>query len=97
MVRRLKLLTVADFFRRRYGRHAEILSSLSLVPIYIAWVSGMLVAFGARRKEVWFWVDEAGKRLCVAGRYQYARDTLDPDTRAAMESLSGSDTDEDKQ
>lgn len=46
VVRRLKLLTIADYFRRRYGRHAEILAALGLIPIYIAWVSGMLVAFG---------------------------------------------------
>lgn len=46
LLRRLRLLTVPDFFRRRFGRSAEILSALSILPAYIGWVGSQLLAFG---------------------------------------------------
>jgi Na+/proline symporter len=41
---RMKLLTVCDFFARRFGRTAEFLSAGILVPSYFGWVAAQLVA-----------------------------------------------------
>lgn len=46
VLRRLELLTVADFFRRRFGGHAEPLAALCLIPAYLGWVGSQFVAFG---------------------------------------------------
>ena len=46
LLRRMRLLTVPDFFRRRFGRPAEILSALSILPAYIGWVGSQLLAVG---------------------------------------------------
>lgn len=44
--RRLKLLTLPDLFRTRFGRTAEIVASLSIIPAYVGWVGSIFVAFG---------------------------------------------------
>ncbi len=41
---RMRLLTVPDFFRRRFGPRAEILSSLILVPSYFGWIAAQFTA-----------------------------------------------------
>ncbi len=41
---RMNLLTVPDFFLKRYGKSAEILASLILVPSYFGWVAAQFVA-----------------------------------------------------
>lgn len=41
---RMNILTVPDFFLRRFGKPAEILSSLILVPSYFGWVAAQYVA-----------------------------------------------------
>lgn len=41
---RMKLLTVPDFFRRRYGSGAELVSSLILVPSYFGWIAAQFTA-----------------------------------------------------
>ena len=46
LLRRMRLLTVPDFFRRRFGKPAEILSALSILPAYIGWVGSQLLAVG---------------------------------------------------
>ncbi|NOR14480.1 MAG: sodium/solute symporter [Candidatus Aminicenantes bacterium] len=46
ILRRMRLLTLPDLFRRRYGRAAEILCSLCIIPAYIGWVGSIFVAFG---------------------------------------------------
>ena len=46
VLRRLRLLTLPDLFRLRFGRTAEIVSALSIIPAYIGWVGSTLVAFG---------------------------------------------------
>jgi SSS family transporter len=46
VLRRLELLTVADFFRHRFGGHAEPLAALCLLPAYLGWVGSQFVAFG---------------------------------------------------
>ena len=45
-LRRMRLLTMPDFFRRRFGETAELLASLCLFPPYIGWVASQFVAFG---------------------------------------------------
>lgn len=46
IMRRMRLLTIADFFRRRFGPAAELSGSLCLIPAYIGWVGSQFVAFG---------------------------------------------------
>ena len=46
LLRRLRLLTVPDFFRRRFGRPAEVLSAIVILPAYIGWVGSQLLAVG---------------------------------------------------
>lgn len=41
---RMNLLTVPDFFQKRFGKTAEILASLILVPSYFGWVAAQYVA-----------------------------------------------------
>jgi SSS family solute:Na+ symporter len=41
---RMKLLTICDFFRRRYGPVAEFVSACIMVPSYFGWVAAQLVA-----------------------------------------------------
>lgn len=43
---RMKLLTLPDLFRRRYGKTAEILCGVCIIPAYVGWVGSILVAFG---------------------------------------------------
>ena len=46
VMRRMRLLTVADFFRIRYGKTAEMLAGLCMIPPYLGWVSSQFVAVG---------------------------------------------------
>ncbi|MCA9173316.1 MAG: sodium:solute symporter family protein [Planctomycetales bacterium] len=41
---RMQLLTVPDFFRRKFGSSAEMLSSLILVPSYFGWIAAQFTA-----------------------------------------------------
>ncbi len=41
---RMGLLTVPDFFRRRFGLAAELVASLILVPSYFGWIAAQFVA-----------------------------------------------------
>ena len=45
-LRRMKLLTLPDLFRRRYGAWAEVLCAMCIIPAYIGWVASIFVAFG---------------------------------------------------
>lgn len=45
-LRRMRLLTLPDLFRRRFGRTAEVLCSFCIIPAYIGWVGSIFVAFG---------------------------------------------------
>lgn len=40
------LMTIPDFFRQRYGRGAETLSALVLVPSYFGWIAAQYLALG---------------------------------------------------
>lgn len=52
------LLTLSDFFRRRYGPMAELISALIMVPSYFGWVAAQFVAL-AGMLEVYFGIDLA--------------------------------------
>jgi len=41
---RMKLLTLSDFFRRRFGQRAELLSAFLMVPGYFGWIAAQFVA-----------------------------------------------------
>ena len=43
---RMKLLTIGDFYKRRYGRSVEVLTTLAIVLSYLGWVGAQLTALG---------------------------------------------------
>jgi Na+/proline symporter len=43
---RLNIITFCDYFRIRFGRSAELLSALMVIPSYFSWISAQLVAIG---------------------------------------------------
>ncbi len=45
-VRRMRLLTVADFFRLRFGRHADLVASGALSLAYVGWTAAQIVVIG---------------------------------------------------
>ena len=47
ILRKLRYLTIADFFRVKYGRVMEAVSSIIQVLAYIGWLGGLLVAYSA--------------------------------------------------
>ncbi len=42
----MNLLTLGDFFRNRFGKKAELLASILMVPSYFGYTAGQLVALG---------------------------------------------------
>ena len=43
---RLNIITFCDYFRIRFGRSAELLSAVMVIPSYFSWISAQLVAIG---------------------------------------------------
>ena len=43
---RLDLLTIGDFYRKRYGKQIEVLTSLAITISYLGWTSAQLTALG---------------------------------------------------
>jgi SSS family transporter len=43
---RLNLLTIGDFYKQRYGKGVEVLTSLAIVLSYLGWTSAQLTALG---------------------------------------------------
>jgi Na+/proline symporter len=43
---RMNLLTIGDYYRKRYGRPVEILTSLCIVISYLGWVGAQIKALG---------------------------------------------------
>ncbi len=43
---RKKLLTIGDFYRQRYGRAVEVLTTLAIVASYLGWVGAQITALG---------------------------------------------------
>lgn len=45
-------LTFSDFYRQRFGKRAEIISAICMVPSYFGWISAQLVAMGILMQTV---------------------------------------------
>ncbi len=43
---RMNLLTIGDFYKRRYGKLVEVLTSLAIVGSYLGWTSAQMTALG---------------------------------------------------
>ncbi len=43
---RLNLLTIGDFYRRRFGRKVEVITGIAIVLSYLGWVSAQITALG---------------------------------------------------
>lgn len=43
---RKNLLTIADFFKQRYGRGVELATSVAIMLSYLGWVSAQMIALG---------------------------------------------------
>ncbi len=43
---RMKLLTIADFYRQRFSRQVEVLVSIAVCISYLGWVAAQIVALG---------------------------------------------------
>ncbi len=43
---RMNLLTIGDFYKRRFGKHVEVLVSGSIVMSYLGWTSAQITALG---------------------------------------------------
>ncbi len=62
---RMKLLTVPDFFQRRFGSKAEWISSLILVPSYFGWIAAQFTAL-AEVLDLFFGIPVTWGLLAVA-------------------------------
>ena len=43
---RMDLLTIGDFYKKRYGRPAELITSVAITASYLGWTSAQLTALG---------------------------------------------------
>jgi len=43
---RMNLLTIGDFYKKRYGRNVEMLTTLAIVISYLGWVGAQITALG---------------------------------------------------
>jgi solute:Na+ symporter, SSS family len=43
---RLNLLTIGDYYRKRYNRTIEVITSLAIVTSYLGWVAAQILALG---------------------------------------------------
>ncbi|MFQ5744289.1 MAG: sodium:solute symporter family protein [Acidobacteriota bacterium] len=46
MMRRMRLLTIVDFFEIKYGDNVALIAALALIGVYVGWTGSQLVAFG---------------------------------------------------
>jgi SSS family transporter len=46
ILRRMRLFTLPDLVRQRFGKWAEVLCAICIIPAYIGWVASIFVAFG---------------------------------------------------
>jgi SSS family solute:Na+ symporter len=49
---KMNIITFCDFFRIRYGRNAELLSAILIIPSYFSWIAAQLLAMGIVLKIV---------------------------------------------
>lgn len=62
---KMNLLTLADFYRQRFGPRAELVSALIMVPSYFGWIAAQFVAL-AGVLELFFGLDPTWGILLVA-------------------------------
>ena len=43
---RMNLLTIGDFYKHRYGKPVEVLTSVAIVASYLGWTSAQMTALG---------------------------------------------------
>lgn len=43
---KMNLLTIGDFYKKRYGRTAEVMTTLAIVVSYLGWVGAQITALG---------------------------------------------------
>lgn len=43
---KMNLLTIGDFYKKRYGRTAEVLTTLAIIISYLGWVGAQITALG---------------------------------------------------
>jgi len=61
---RMNLLTIGDFYKKKYGRSVEVLTTLAIVISYLGWVGAQITALG-----LVFNVVSAGEISKVAGMW----------------------------
>ena len=42
----MNLLTIGDFYKQRYGKSVEVITSLAIVVSYLGWTSAQMTALG---------------------------------------------------
>jgi solute:Na+ symporter, SSS family len=52
---RMNIITFCDYYRLRYGRAAELLSALLIIPSYFSWIAAQLMAMGIVLRVVLGW------------------------------------------
>jgi solute:Na+ symporter, SSS family len=52
---KMNIITFCDFFKIRYGRRAELLSAILIIPSYFSWIAAQLLAMGIVLKVVLGW------------------------------------------
>ena len=60
---RLNITTFCDYFRIRFGRSAELVSALLVIPSYFSWIAAQLVAIGI----VLSVVTDVPREYCIIG------------------------------
>lgn len=61
---RMNLLTIGDFYKRRYGRAVEVFTTLAIVLSYLGWVAAQITALG-----LVFYVVSGGAITMFAGMW----------------------------
>ncbi len=51
----MNIITFCDYYRLRYGRRAELLSAMLIIPSYFSWIAAQLMAMGIVLKIVLGW------------------------------------------
>jgi len=51
----MNIITFCDYFRIRFGRRAELLSAVLIIPSYFSWIAAQLLAMGIVLKIVLGW------------------------------------------
>jgi solute:Na+ symporter, SSS family len=62
----MKLLTMADFYGRIYGKRAEVTAGLIMIPGYFGWIGAQYIAL-AGLQEHYFGIDERAGIVLAAG------------------------------